>query len=549
LSLINQNLKYLKNCSNLILIGFFIIFHVGCKKSGDSFQKDDSLLTGQSAALSDLDGNTYKTVAIGTQVWMAENLKTTKYNDGTSISLVTDDTAWGKLSTPGYCWLNNDAATNKGTYGALYNWHTVNTKKLCPTGWHVPTNDEWTTLFSFLGGGAVASIKLKESGTAHWYSPNIGTNTSGFTALPGSFRYCTGSYAGKFYAIGSEAVWWTSNVKFENSALFWSIGDDNVVWNAFLEEGHGYSVRCMKGEGKVANQAPQQPSSPSPVNDATKISTSTTFSWTSSDPELDPLTYDVYLGVSSNPTTKVGSDLIVNNYSPAGLSAGVQYYWKIVAKDNKNNSKTGPVWTFTTAGTTPGGIYDADGNAYSSVTIGTQVWLTSNLRTTKYNDGTAIPLVTDNTAWKNLSTPGYCWYDNNAAANMGTYGALYNWYTLNTKKLCPAGWHVPSDAEWTTLSSSLGGEMIAGAKLKETGTTHWSSPNTATNTTGFTALPGGGRYDNGTFYNHGVYTAIWSSTETGTNSAWYRKMSFNAGDIVRYDNLKASGKSVRCLKD
>ena len=119
-------------------------------------------------SISDVDGNMYKTTQIGTQLWTAENLKTTKFNDGTPISNVTDNTKWESLSTPGYCWYNNDEATYKGTYGALYNWYAVKTDKLCPSGWHVPSNDEWNTLITYLGGEIAAGVKVIETGNTHW---------------------------------------------------------------------------------------------------------------------------------------------------------------------------------------------------------------------------------------------------------------------------------------------------------------------------------------------------------------------------------------------
>ena len=163
------------------------------------------------------------------------------------------------------------------------------------------------------------------------------------------------------------------------------------------------------------------------------------------------------------------------------------------------------------------GLTDIDGNAYKAIKIGNQVWMYENLKTTKLNDGTAIPLVTTSAAWGNLTTPGYCWYNNDEASNKNVYGALYNWYTINTGKLCPAGWHVPTVAEWTTLTTFLGGESVAGGKLKETGIAHWKSPNTgASNETGFTALPGGFRDFDGVFaqiYNSGCW---WSATEYNT---------------------------------
>jgi uncharacterized protein (TIGR02145 family) len=176
--------------------------------------------------------------------------------------------------------------------------------------------------------------------------------------------------------------------------------------------------------------------------------------------------------------------------------------------------------------------------------------MAENLKTTKYNDGTAIPNVTDGTAWHALSTPAYCWYNNDAATNKATYGALYNWYTVNTGKLCPTGWHVPTDAEWTTLTDYLGGINVAGGKLKEIGTTHWSSPNTgATNETGFTALPGGSRVGYGYFGGIGSFGDWWSSSESSTYDAWYRNVDNGSSDVDRGDGNKFNGCSVRCVRD
>lgn len=195
-------------------------------------------------------------------------------------------------------------------------------------------------------------------------------------------------------------------------------------------------------------------------------------------------------------------------------------------------------------------VKDIEDNVYKTVTIGTQVWMAENLKTIKNNDGTAIPLVTDNTAWGALITPGYCWYDNNAATNKATYGALYNWYTANTGKLCPTGWHVPTDAEWTTLTIYLGGETVDGGKLKETGTTHWLTPNTgATNEKNFTALPGGYRINTGAYLGIGNYGYWWSSTQNTTISAWSRSMSYGSSSISRHPTFEQNGLSVRCVKD
>jgi len=196
------------------------------------------------------------------------------------------------------------------------------------------------------------------------------------------------------------------------------------------------------------------------------------------------------------------------------------------------------------------------------VTIGSQIWQTTNLDVTTYSDGTVIPQVTDPTAWANLTTGAWCYY-NNDPANNATYGKLYNWYAAAgiydvasldnpalRKKLAPTGWHVPTDAEWTTLTTCLGGEGVAGGKMKEAGTAHWNSPNTdATNSSGFTGLPGGYRGNNGTFSDVGNGGNWWSSSESDTAGAWSRYLNYGYGSAYRTNDGKKDGFSVRCLRD
>lgn len=194
-------------------------------------------------------------------------------------------------------------------------------------------------------------------------------------------------------------------------------------------------------------------------------------------------------------------------------------------------------------------VTDADGNEYNSVTIGEQTWMASNLKVTHYNDGTQIPLITDSTAWSKLITPGYCWY-NNDAAGYKNIGPLYNWYTVNTSRLCPTGWHVPTDAEWTYLTNFLGGESIAGGKLKKVGKTYWIAPNTgATDEIGYTALPGGVRYHDGIFHDFGFSGYWWSSTDLSADRAYFRYVDYYYTNIFRFNNSKKIGFSVRCLKN
>ncbi len=226
-------------------------------------------------------------------------------------------------------------------------------------------------------------------------------------------------------------------------------------------------------------------------------------------------------------------------------------------EDDNESSSNNPTKGQTTAVFNPnltyGTLTDQDGNVYKTVTIGAQTWMAENLRTTKYNDGTAIPNVTNGGEWGTLTTGAYCNYDNAAGIdNIATYGRLYNWHAVSTGKLAPKGWHVPTYAEWAQLTTYLGGDSIAGGKLKETGTTHWLSSNTGvTNETGFTALPGGTRGVSDTFYDILHVGAWWSATNTtGFNAgSWYRVMHFSNSNVYSYGGYKELGLSVRCVKD
>jgi uncharacterized protein (TIGR02145 family) len=251
----------------------------------------------------------------------------------------------------------------------------------------------------------------------------------------------------------------------------------------------------------------------------------------------------------SGPAT--GLMIYQNNYSE-----GFWYYdgdaWQKVA--NATN-------TLSIIEVLQNGVRDVTGNHYETVLVGKQIWMAENLATTQYNDGTNIPLVTDNSAWVALTTPAYCWYDNDSATNAPDYGAMYNWYTVNTGNLCPAGWHVPTDDEWKTMEMHLGmtqaqanetgfrGNKEAG-KLKETGTVHWISPNIgATNESGFTALPGGGRSTGGSFnyLGHGGY--YWTATEYSSSTAWQRYLFHTSRKVSRSSSEKYYGYSVRCVRD
>jgi uncharacterized protein (TIGR02145 family) len=196
-----------------------------------------------------------------------------------------------------------------------------------------------------------------------------------------------------------------------------------------------------------------------------------------------------------------------------------------------------------------GTVTDKDGNTYNTIKIGNLIWMTENLKTTRFNDGTPISVVTDKTKWSQLSTPACCWYNNDTTFKK-KYGVLYNGYALFTGKLCPSGWHVSTDSDWSDLINNSGGQNIAGGRLKDAGTAQWESPNTgATNETGFSALPGGSRFKNGMFITINRLGYWWSPKENNTYSCWYRGIYHKDNYVSRNFTDSSSGFSVRCVKD
>lgn len=226
---IKNHMKNKKNIwlYSLIALGFVILFNFSCKKDKN---KD---------TVTDIDGNVYHTVKIGTQTWLVENLKTTKYRNGDPIPNVTTNTEWNNLTTGAYSNYDNNSSY-ADTYGRLYNWYAVNdSRNIAPDGWHVATDAEWTTLLSEVG----SKDKLKESGTAHWQSGNTGNNSSGFTALPGGDREVNGTYK----AIGQYGLWYTSTMSGGNPVAQYIPNDNSFLAFSGTNIGRtGCAVRCIK---------------------------------------------------------------------------------------------------------------------------------------------------------------------------------------------------------------------------------------------------------------------------------------------------------------
>jgi len=293
----------------------------------------------------------------------------------------------------------------------------------------------------------------------------------------------------------------------------------------------------------LAFRPPNTPSAPSGPTSGYADSTYS-FSAGTTDPDRDNVAYqfdwgDGNLSSWSSYVSSGSSVSMSHSWSSAGT-----YSVKVKAKDSdgaESDWSSGSTISFI-ATPEAGTVTDIDGNEYQTVKIGDQWWMAENLKVTHYRNGDEID---------------GCWAYNDNESNVGTYGRLYSWYSAtDSRGIAPEGWHVPSDGEWQTLVNYLSGSSVAGGKMKETGTTHWNSPNTgATNESGFSALPGGYRDSYGVYSNMGNFAYFWSSTEDTDASllAWFRFLRNDVSDVYRNSYfsyyVKGYGFSVRCVRD
>jgi uncharacterized protein (TIGR02145 family) len=258
---------------------------------------------------------------------------------------------------------------------------------------------------------------------------------------------------------------------------------------------------------------------------------------------------------TANPTvanSKITNGTNIGTFTSniTGLASGTTYYLRAFATNGIGTSY-GDQITFLSQGLVPATFTDFDGNVYHAVVIGTQTWMVENLKTTHYRNGAAITNVTIRTTWNKLTTEAYCWY-NNDPSNKVLYGAMYNWFAVNdSRNIAPAGWHVPTEAEWVTLGDYLGGTFLASGKLKESGVTHWKTPNEgATNSSGFTGLPGGARgFNTGDFQQWHEFGYFWSNTMSNNGEAYERHLYYNTNIFQSSSSNPRSGNSVRCIRD
>jgi len=444
------------------------------------------------------DGHTYALVGIGTQCWFKENLRSDNYSNGDAIPGDLSNGEWISTSSGAQTVYNNDPA-NLAAYGRLYNWYAVNEARgLCPVGFHVPSDGDWTVIENALGDASVAGTALKSSASDS--PPWDGSNTSGFSALPGAYRnYVNGDFNGFAYF----GVWWSASPSESHGWYrYLSTGSSSFVRDLEYARS-GFSVRCVRDEGVVCL-----------------------------DPDSD--------GVCTENEVSGCTDNNATNFNPSAT------------EDDGSCVLPGPAQC--------GGASTVtfDGHTYALVGIGNQCWFKENLRSDNYRNGDAIPGNLNDSQWTTTSSGAQTVYGEGTSAvysgtsdevaNLATYGRLYNWYAVNDARgLCPAGFHVPSDSEWTMLENALGGSTVAGIALKATATD--SPPWDGSNYSGFSALPGGFRW-----YLSGGFDALeigghwWSSTSTDI-TAWNRDLYLGNNALGRYNNDVSWGYSVRCIRD
>ncbi|MEI6091522.1 MAG: FISUMP domain-containing protein [bacterium] len=485
----------------------------------------------------------YESIRISSQVWTTTNLNVDHYCNGDPIPQVQDPAEWAKLTTGAWCYHNN--ITEMGAvYGKLYNFYAVNDPRgLAPEGWHIASDDEWMVLESYLGiddnelnlegwRGGYEGGKLKEAGYTHWKNLNIGaSDITKFTALPGGMRDENGVFRNADY----EGNWWSSTQSSSTKGWYRSLlGKEGGIERSQSGCRAGFSVRCIKSEDYN-----------------TPVITS-----------ISPLIVKIGEIVTINGSGFggfQGASIVSINSSPIPISTYINWSYNQIQiliptgtvpgklTVTANNIESNPITLYIYE---KGTVQDIDGNIYNTVKIGNQWWTAENLKVKHYNNGDAIYEEPDSNNWKDLTYGATCYYDNDLA-NLATYGRFYNWFAIKDERgLAPKGWHIPTDEEWQTLYNYLGGDMIAGGRLKEKGLAHWSSPNlAASDIIDFTGLPGGCRYMEGVYMSI-TYSAFWWSSSINENgNIGYFSLRHNYPSINWHIFDQQGGCSVRCVKD
>ena len=479
------------------------------------------------------------------------------------------------ITARGVCWdiTQNPTILNATAFASLVDFFSLNAKTSDGTGIGIFTSSilglsPGTTYYfrAYATNNAGTSYGNQVIGTTNAVLPTISTTaTSNITETTvtsgGVITYDGGS------PITARGVCWstTQNPTIANSKTNNGTGSSSFTSNIIgLAPGTVYYIRAYATNSMGTGYGNQltlttlatfptiSTSVASSITSTTALSGGNITSDGGSTVTLRGVCWSTSLNptISNSKTTNgTGTGTFTSNLT--GLIANTSYNVRAYAT-NAAGTAYGSNVSFTTEAISGSTVTDIDGNVYNTVNIGNQVWMAENLKTTRYRNGSSIGTTTPSTLdIRSETNPKYQWaYDGNES-NVVTYGRLYTWYAAtDSRNICPSGWHLPTSAEWTTLINNLGGEIVAGGKLKESGTSHWQSPNTgATNSSGFTALPGGDRNTNGIFFNIGNWGFWWSSTESTPINAWNRSMFYISTYPTSFDYSKTLGESVRCIKD
>ena len=570
------------------------------------------------STVTDHEGNVYHTVQIGDQCWMRDNLRTTKYPDGSDIPL-----------NNGRYYPNNDT-NNVAVYGYLYTWNAMmncagnsttnlsDEQGICPMGWHVPSDAEWTVMIDHVKGQSeyVCGENYIAKALADSVGWNNGTSTcavgnnqsannaTGFGALP------AGYYSSGYGIIGSSAYFWTSTQSNSSYAPSWNLNYNYAyLYHAGYGKGNGYSVRCLRDE--MGGSTATLPTVTTNVVSGISTTSATCGGNVTSDGEASVTTRGVCWSTSQNPTvsnshTTDGSGLGNFSSSITGLTANTTYYVRAYAT-NSVGTAYGAEVSFTTSSivlidakscAAAPTVTDHEGNVYATVQIGDQCWMRDNLRTTT-SPSTGTYLIPASRTGYTYTGKQARWYNNDSATYAPmNYGLLYNWNaavdTFNTtygelsvntnsnkavsvtfnghrKGICPAGWHLPSDADWNTMEATVSGSdwqtsyetstdyrgshagKLAGGNNWTTSTTSGvpgDYDNADRNVSDFSAVPAGGCYGS-SFYRTGNNADFWSSSRFDGNPglAYNRGLYYTNAGVNRGCYDKGNGYSVRCVRD
>jgi uncharacterized protein (TIGR02145 family) len=532
----------------------------------------------------DAEGNVYSTVRIGSQCWMREDLRATKFSGQQPIPTAANNAAWSASANRPRRALRRAAG---GALLHLYNFSAVQDERgICPAGWKVPSHEQWMALREQVGtadaGRRLKSTQLKTAGIFGWDSPNVADNTSGFSGLPAGYRSGSGVYA----SMHKFGYWWSDTPSGPDKAGFVAARNSSSTLKVgSFDRRAGFSVRCVRVAPVVDPVVDPAPAScPIVVTEAVEqvgSDQATVRSSVGADGNDPVIARGVAWDTAPDPTlaanaTGSGSGSGVFTVQLGALPPTTTFFVRAYAT-NSVRTCYGETLSFTTLPAVaqetqncPTTVSDISGNVYGTVRIGSQCWMKQNLKTLQYRDGS--PVVGFSLAANNA---GYFPVTNfYPGVYRAEFGELYNHRAVTEAKgLCPVGWHVPSNEEWNTLASFLDPaaapnagavaqtlSATAGGALKSLKTYDpqvsasffgWTSPNTqATDAVGFDGRPAGQRRDHlFDVLEMRKFGGWWASTSTG-DAAWYHAIRFDNGAIVRAsDSRTRLGLSVRCVKD